>query len=245
MEARPNEIDSEILKGTVLDISGFDSTLDFRSFEDRCIRTYEPIYATCKIPAEQIDEIHNLEGHGFRFVEFQMQLRGTVAKEDTPVDSDHSYVTVQSEQDIAVVLDIASSIFEHDRYSRDPFFKQYADRNIAGERYRRYVRKSVEADDEFVYKLVNNKSGEIVGFGTHRIVTPDQALLLLGGVRNEYKSSGLGVINDRLGMNELRRKGVKWFYTHVSASNYPIINLEVRGMGFRLVRAFVVLRKTY
>jgi hypothetical protein len=69
--------------------------------------------------------------------------------------------------------------------------------------------------------------------------------LLIGGVKNQYKSSGLGAINDYFGLNELKRKGAKWFYTHVSGANYPILNLEVKGLGFRVVQSFVTLRKVY
>jgi len=244
METRRNEIDSDVLQSPVLEIVDFDAGRDFRQFEDDYVRRYNPLYVTCKVPAEQIQDVHRLEEQGFRFLEFQLRLRGS-PKREYETSGDYSYLPANSERDLSAVLDIASSIFEHDRYSRDPFFQRFAGRNIAGERYRRYVQKSVAADDEFVYKLVNNQSGEIVGFGTHRIVAPDQALLLIGGVKNEYKASGLGVTNDHLGLNELRRKGIKWFYTHVSAANYPIINLEVRALGFRLVTGFVVLRKIY
>lgn len=244
MEAKKNEIDSDVLQSPVLEIVDFDAGSDFRRFEDDYLRHYNPLYVTCKVPAEQIQDVHLLEENGFRFLEFQLRLRGSPNKE-YEASGDYSYLPIGSERDLGAVLDIASTIFEHDRYSRDPFFQRLASPNIAGERYRRYVEKSAAAEDEFVYKLVNNQSGEIVGFGTHRIVAPDQALLLIGGVKNEYKASGLGVINDRLGLNELRRKGVKWFYTHVSAANYPIINLEVRALGFRVVRGFVVLRKAY
>ncbi len=244
MEAQKNEIDSEVLQSPVLEIADFDGGSDFRSFEEEYIRRYSPLYVTCKVPAEQIEDVHRLEECGFRFLEFQLRLRGSLNKAYEASD-EYSYQPADPERDLVAVLEIASTIFEHDRYSRDPFFQRFAGRNVAGERYRRYVQKSAEAEDEFVYKLVNRQSGEIVGFGTHRMVAPDQALLLIGGVKNEYKASGLGVINDRLGLNELRRRGVKWFHTHVSAANYPILNLEVRGMGFRLVRGFVVLRKTY
>ena len=94
-------------------------------------------------------------------------------------------------------------------------------------------------------KLVANSTGEIVGFGSHRITGPDNALLLISGVKPEYKSLGLGALLDQFAWNELKRKGIKFFYGHTSNSNYPIINLVMRGMGFRLIQSFVVLRKIY
>jgi hypothetical protein len=158
---------------------------------------------------------------------------------------DYSYLPVAGGKDLDAVLDLASTIFEHDRISRDPFFQQHGISNISGERYRRYVLKSISAPDEFVYQLVNNASGEVVGFSTHRILTPETALLLIGGVRNQEKMSGAGVINDYFGLNELNRKGIKSFHTHMSGANYPIMNLEIKGLGFRIIQSFVVLRKIY
>lgn len=245
MEVRKNEIDSEILGRPVLHIAGFDGKCNLAAFEEEYLRRDNPVYVTCKVPAEQVADVHALEDHGFRFVEFQMRLRGAIRKTYDTSGYDYTYSPVTDSRDLEAVLEIASTIFEHDRVSRDPFFEQRKDINVSGERYRRYVLKSFEADDECVYKLVGNASGEVVGFSTHRIMTSESALLLLGGVRNQDKTSGVGVINDYFALNELKRKGVKWFHTHVSASNYPIINLEIRGIGFRVVQSFVVLRKVY
>ena len=245
MIVKKNEIDSEVLGRPVLDIADFDRSCDFAAFETEYLNREFPIYVTCKVPAEEIADVHALEDHGFRFVEFQMRLRGTLRKTYDTSGYDYTYSPVTGSHDLEAVLDLASSIFEHDRFSRDPFFQEWKGINVSGERYRRYVLKSFEAGDECVYKLVDNATREIVGFNTYRILTPESALLLIGGVRNQEKTCGVGAIIDYCVLNELKRKGVRWFHTHVSGSNYPIINLEVRGMGFRLVQSFVVLRKVY
>lgn len=245
MEVTKNIIDSDILGRPVLEISGFDGSCDLCSLETEYVRRDNPLYVICKLPAEQIADIHRLEDSGFRFVEFQMKLRGTLRKTYDTSGYNYSYLPVNGSEDLQAVLDLASTIFEHNRVSRDPFFHRWDGRNISGERYRRYVLKSFEATDECVYRLVDNSAGKIVGFSTHRILSPTSALLLIGGVQNDARNLGIGAINDYFALNELKRKGVKWFHTHVSGSNYPIINLEVRGIGFRVVQSFVVMRKVY
>ncbi|MGB0065619.1 MAG: hypothetical protein WBP85_14345 [Terracidiphilus sp.] len=245
MEVTKNVIDSEIIGRPVLEISGFDGSCDLVAFEAEYVRRDNPLYVICKLPAEQIADIHRLEDCGFRFVEFQMKLRGTLRKTYDTSGYNYSYLPVTCSEDLQTVLELASTIFEHDRVSRDPFFHRWKGRNISGERYRHYVLKSFESVDECVYKLVDNSTGRIVGFSTHRVLSPSSALLLIGGVQNDSRNSGVGAINDYFALNELKRKGVKWFYTHVSGSNYPIINLEVRGIGFRVVQSFVVMRKIY
>jgi hypothetical protein len=245
MEARKIEIDSAVLGRAVLELTAYDPCIDFAAFERDYIERENPVYAMCKIPAESIDHVHELEDRGFRFLEFQIRLRGSLLKTYDVSGYDYSYLPVEGGRDLEEVLEIAGSIFEHDRVSRDPFFARWQGVNVAGERYRRYVMRSFKAPDEAVYKLVDNSTGEIAGFNTHRMTSPDRALLLIGGVRNQYKNSGLGAINDYFSLNELKRKGAKWFYTHVSGANYPILNLEVKGLGFRVIQSFVVLRKCY
>jgi hypothetical protein len=245
MEVHPNEIDSEVLGRSVLDLGEFDPACDFSEFEREYCNRHRPVYVSCKIAAEDIEHVHLLEDRGFRFVEFQVRVYCALSKSYDVSRYGYRYELVEGGADLSAVLEIASSIFEHDRFSRDPFFRAWEGRNISGERYRRYVMKSFEAADECVYKLVKEVTSEIVGFGTHRITGPESALLLLGGIKHEYNGAGLGAINDYFGWNELKRKGVKWLYGHASGANYPILNLNVKGMGFRIVQCFVVLRKTY
>jgi len=76
-------------------------------------------------------------------------------------------------------------------------------------------------------------------------VSPEEALMLLGGVRADYKSAGLAAINAYYDFNELMRNGVKRFTTHVSARNYGVMNLEISGFQYRIKQTFVVLRKLY
>ena len=177
MQVTKNVIDSDIMGRPVLEISGFDDSCDLAALEAEYTQRDNPVYVVCKLPVEQIGDIHHLEDCGFRFVEFQMKLRGTLRKTHDTSGYNYSYLPVTGPEDLEAVLELASTIFEHDRVSRDPFFRRWKGRNISGERYRRYVLKSFEAVDECVDKLVDNSTGEIVGFGTYRILSPDSASL--------------------------------------------------------------------
>lgn len=245
MKVSVDEVDTEVFGGCVLHISDFDRAADFAKFEADYVQRLNPIYVACKIPVEDLASIHALQTAGFQFVECQMRFRGTVSRTFDVSAHDYRWELVTSEDDLARVLEIAGTTFEHDRITLDPFFQHSNRANLSGERYRRYVIKSFHSADECLYKLVANSTGEIVGFGSHRITGPDNALLLISGVKPEYKSLGLGALLDQFAWNELKRKGIKFFYGHTSNSNYPIINLVMRGMGFRLIQSFVVLRKVY
>jgi hypothetical protein len=64
-------------------------------------------------------------------------------------------------------------------------------------------------------------------------------------VHRDYKSLGLGMISEYFEFNELMRKGIRKGITHISAANYPVFNLEIAQLGFRVLAVFAVMRKTY
>jgi ribosomal protein S18 acetylase RimI-like enzyme len=245
MNVAINQMDSEVFDGCVLDLADFDPTADFAAFEAGYLARHSPIYISCKVPVEDLESVHQLEAAGFRFVEFQMRFRASLGRSFDVSAHDYRYELVTSPEILERVLEIAGATFEHDRITRDPYIKQLNRPDLSGERYRRFVSQSFQRPDECVYALISNPTDQVVGFGTHRITGPDSALLLISGVAPELKSSGLGALLDQFAWNELKRKGIKYFFGHASGANYPIINLVMRGMGFRFVQGFVVLRKVY
>lgn len=239
MRVEVEEIDSSVLGGNVLTIKDFDSSEDFASFERDYLKAYSPRYVACKAHAPDLTCIHRLESFGFRYVEFQLSLTGRVKGYDL-TQFPYRFEEVTSPSELADVLQIASSTFVHDRYCVDPSLGS----TFSADRYRRYVEKSFRVDGEFVHRL-SLPSGEVVAFVTHRELDNNEAILLLGGVKNEYKALGLGLLNDQYVISELHRKGFRRFSGNFSGINYPIMNMEIRGLGLRIVSTWVVMRKLY
>jgi hypothetical protein len=242
MMTTKSAIESLILGRAVLEIRAFQAGDDFPTEEQRFRQEHDPCYAICKVPVEDLAAIHQLEDNGFRFIETQLKLSLKMKSYDV---SKYPYRSVLAEpEDLETILGIAGTIFVDDRFFIDPFIKErFAGK--AAERYRRYVMKSFEAPDECVYKMVNTTTQEIVGFGTHRHTTQDEAMMFIGGIVSQYQKAGLGPISDFLTINNLRREGVKKAYGHVSARNYAIMNLEMAGLGFKVIDSHLVLRKAY
>jgi hypothetical protein len=234
-------IDSEVLGGTVLAISDFSADEDFERFEAAYVDAHDPLYVSCKVPLDVITDVHALERHGFSLIECQIRARIDLGAAEDISRFPYAFARVTDEEELLAVLDIAGSTFVHDRFSIDP----YLGPGVSGERYRRYVRQSYAATDEAVYRLFDPASNKTVAFKTHRYVGEDEVLLLLGGVHPAYKRSGVGVINDYAELNELRRLGIKGGYTHISATNYPIFNLEIGKFGYAVRTTFAVMRKLY
>ncbi len=235
------EIDSQVSGNNVLAIDDFDPQADFAAFERDYVAEHAPRYVSCKVPLENMESVHALEDAGFRLAECQIRSFIRLRKPFDTTPFPYRFEEVTRAEDLADVLEIAGSTFEHDRFSTD----RSVSRGESGRRYRAYVMKSFHAKDEAVYRLIDSADGSTVAFKTHRYVSATEVLFLLGGVRPDLKNLGVGLINEHFEFNELIRKGVKQGVTHISASNYPVFNLEIGGLGFRVLTTFAVLRKIY
>lgn len=242
MEITKHEIDSQVLGRTILELRG-PVEGDLARVEADYVREHQPYYVLYKAPIEDIASIQALEGLGFRFVETQLRLTFRLRERFDTGKTPYLFERVTTEDALREVLAIAGTTFADDRFLVDP---QLADAHaISAARYQAYVRQSYVRPDERVYRLVNPATGQTIAFKTHRIVAPDEALMLLGGVRADFKGAGIAAINAYYEFNELMANGVKRFTTHVSARNYGVMNLEISGFQYRVKQTFIVLRKLY
>jgi hypothetical protein len=242
MQITRHEIDSQVLGRPILALSGpWDA--DFARIESEYVRAHHPLYVVYKAPIEDVATIQHLEDHGFRFVETQLRLTFRLRKLFDTSKAPYVFERVTTEDQLRSVLEIAGNTFTDDRFLVDPMLRDA--QKVSGARYQAYVTQSFKRPDERVYRLVNPTTNQTIAFKTHRIVNPEEALMLLGGVHTDYKNAGVAPINAYHEFNELIRNGVKRFTTHVSARNYAVINLEVGGFQYRLKQTFIVLRKMY
>ena len=242
MQITKHEIDSQVLGRAVLELSGpYDA--EFERVERDYVQAHHPRYVVYKAPIEEVATIQRLEAQGFRFVETQLRLTFRLRREFDTGPVPYVFERVTTEDALREVLEIAAHTFTDDRFLVDP--ELTGAEQISSARYQAYVRQSFARPDERVYRLVNPATAKTIAFKTHRIVAPDEALMLLGGVHTDYKTAGLAPINAYHEFNELRRNGVKRFTTHVSARNYGVMNLEIAGFQYRIKQTFIVLRKLY
>lgn len=235
------EIDTRVFGASVLEIRDFEPDAVFADFEKSYLAEHKPVYVQTKIPIQNLTAIQALEKYGFGFVECQIKATKALTRRHDTGQYGYSFERVTSEKDLTPVLEIAATTFEYDRLTVDP----RVGKANSGERYRQFVRKSFQAEDEAVYRLYDPRTLQTVAFKTHRYLGNNEAMLLLGGVHPSCKGTGLGPINGYYEFNELIRKGIRRIYTHVSLANFPVVNLEISGWGYRVLAAYVVLRKTY
>jgi hypothetical protein len=242
MKAILNVTDSKVFGKNFLEINEFSRDEDFIQFEKDYLGENHPFYVAVKIPIEDLPDIHFLEKMGFNFIETQIRETLRLKNSYNPIAFyPYKLEQVTDESDLDAVLEIASNTFRHDRFSLDPMIPK----NFSGNRYKFLVQQSYEQQDEFVYKFLNSQTGEILGFKTHKILSDHEALMYLGGITEKYKRSPLPAINGYLELNELFKRGITRVTTHISGSNYGVLNLEVKEFGYKVAQVFMVLRKIY
>ncbi len=232
------EVDSEVLELSAWNLSGIVSESDFLEAIESVGNSETTNYITCKLPIESIYLIHAAEAAGFHFVETQFKTVLRLNKSFDTAKYPYDYVRIESRDDLSVVMKIAESTIEHDRFSRDPRIGSKA----SGLRYQKYLEDSFYRDDDEIWAVRSKSTGHILTFRSHRQMGQGEVNLLIGGVHPEFKDIGLGIISSHFCFNQLRLSGYRRAITHISAANTPIMNLELGHLGFRLSQTYIVMR---
>ncbi len=231
-------VDSDALGRNVYSLTGAVSEDEFISASVAAAGEGESWYIVTKLPADAIATVHAAERAGFRYVETQLRMTLRLRTGFDVSKYPYDYVRVASEEEFAEVAYMARTTIEHDRFSRDPILGS----EVSGGRYERYLRNSFDSATDEIWSVRSRKTGQLLTFRSHRLVDETEVMLLVGGVHPAYKDVGLGVVSSHFCFNALRAAGFTNAVTHISASNLPILNLEVGSLGFRVTDAFVVLR---
>jgi hypothetical protein len=234
-------IDSKIWGQNVLTVSDVSVGDELEVEELKYVSEYSPAYVSIRLPMEDLDLIHKFEKAGFSFMECQLRLLMRIKTTYDVSRYGYIYQKVMAEDELEDVLEIARCAIVHDRFSID----KGVPKNFSGSRYEAYVRQSFQKEDEEVWRLFDPSNNITLGFRTHRCISKDEGLLLLGGINPNMLGLGLGVISSHFCFNQLLNDGIKRVYTHISMINKPVFDLEVTHFGFRYQSTFAVLRKLY
>lgn len=233
------KIDSEVFGFDVYNLRSGNSDLNLSEHIEKIASVGRTAYVVLHVDAAKISEIHEAEEQGFRFLETNfattLQLRSSYETSDYP----YEYHKVETLNDLDEVCEIADKTTNLDRFSLDALIGK----RLSGTRYVRYLQRSFHDPSEEVWAVRSRKSGRLLTFRSHRWLTTDQVRLLNGGVHQDFKESGLGVVSTHFCLNSLRSFGVKKAESQISVTNLPIVNLEVGYFDFKVTHASVVLRK--
>ena len=245
MKARLEEIDSQAFGRNVLRLDEPEAGPGFAEFEAEYLAAWEPVYVYVKVPAEELSLIHHFEDQGFRFMEFQLRMSRRLPRKtfDTSAfDGALEMRLLGPEDDLEPVLKLADDIFTIDRLYMDPLLP---DKSLAKRRYRLFITKSWQAEDEEVLGFYDRRDGGLVSFHTHKYLGDHLVLTFLGGHAPAFQGSGLVWGGSLLFFNHWINRDIKRVRTHISMANYRIMEAEYKGFDYRPEQSFAVLRKIY
>jgi len=241
MELKIIDIDTKAVNNIVARLDDFNSSEDFKKFEQEYLIKQKPYYVYVKLPISDLADIHCLNKLGFEFIETQFEMEKSVKRIKNPYENAFDFVEVTSYKDLDKIIQLASTIFTDDRFTIDSSLPG----DFAGKRYAEYIRQSFESSSEKVFALISKKDNVVCGLKSHKVISDKTVLLLLGGVDNKYKNTPIGLINAISEINYFVDMGYKKAVTHISARNTAIINLELSWLGYKVIEANVILRKIY
>lgn len=208
-----------------LELATGDPAADFSQFEQWC-RQLEARLVSCRLPHDRLREAAWLESRGFRFIEMVYRPRLEPLQAMPPHAEAALDIAPITADDLAEVEDIAAVAFTTSRFLLDPAL----DRELSGQRYRRWVRTSFANPDHQVLKA--EIDGAIVGFFVVEERDDGTAYWHLTAIAPAFQNRGIGKALWRAMLARHYRAGLRAVETTVSAHNTAILNLYAQ-LGFR------------
>ncbi len=239
MKFKSHKIDEAVFGGAVLELLELNDLEQLSEGIDSIERSEQPVYMYTKVEESDIALIHELEQHGFRFVETQFNILLQL-KDQFNAMSYFPYkiaeVTERSELDR--VFYISDENFSDNRISADKQLKH----GTGNLRYKGFINQSFENENEHLFKIYNSQSNEIVGFQSGKLINQKEAQMFLGGLCKDYQQS-LSGINYELYFAELVRRGFFMLRILMSGKSFRHLNFEIKGYDYQIEGSKVVLRK--
>ncbi len=185
-------------------------------------------YIVAKVPKGNIYICNILESNGYKFIEAQLELTRKISDVDKYMGSYNNFIAkfsykiiVKDEDLLKLIEKINENMFISDRISLDENFG----REVSCRRYRNWIKDEFLKTNSIVVEVMNdNKS---IGFFLVRKRENYCATSLLGGIFDEYRNSGLGIVMESMVVKFCKNSSIKRLETNVSSNNINAINMHL------------------
>lgn len=221
----------------------FDNNDNFAHYKERSIENdFE--FSIAKVPVGNTQLIHCLEDDGYRYLENQIivvfevsQVGNIYEKWHSKLDS-LSCLHVKGEEQINKILDeVKGDMFQYDRYSIDPFWKD----GVSSQRYIRWIGEMYFSGKTDFYLM--KRGEEEIGFFSLKRVSESISSCPIAGIYPRYQKHGYFLALAYLWLRISSEQGFKKLTTAISTNNLPIHSFLSGVFSFKIEQTFVVLRK--
>jgi ribosomal protein S18 acetylase RimI-like enzyme len=185
-----------------------------------------------RVGADDIPTIQTLTRSGFYPVETMVEPSRDLRSFELVRDFSSLALRPAERRDAGRLLELSQTAFGADRYHLDPNLSK----ECADERYRSWVRSSLESDD---LALVFEKAADqtVLGFVVLREAENNNIDISLAAIDSKHQDAGLGVIMYGKCLAECRSRGYKRAVTRISLNNVRVLNIYAHyGFMFRRPR---------
>ncbi len=198
-----------------------------------------------KVPAGDLELVHQLEENGYRYLENQMVLSFDISQFDDINPSCERllkgftcYQVKTYDEQAFIIEEISKNMFETDRFSLDPYFSES---DTSSKRYANWIDHLFKEGKTLFFTIV--REGARAGFFTMKQESKNIYRCPIAGIYNNYKSSGLIFVLTWFWLKKGREFGGNKLITSVSSNNRDILSSLSKIFSFRINEIRIVLRK--
>jgi hypothetical protein len=221
-------------------------------FEDNEIIDFDAItdlgksyqYIVAKIPGDSVHLVHNLESHGFIYLENQLVLY-ILSDELLNIDKNWeqrfrnvSCEKVSDKKDLDNICDqIMKGLYIKGRISSDPEIKN----GISDLRIVNWLNDLFVREDVYIYRLIKDENA--IGYFALEKINNAHYNVIQAGIFGDYQNRGFSFL---IPLNILKiayKKGIKGIFAPISSNNIKMINSISKFMHLSVKKTFIVMRK--
>ena len=239
------EVESRLFGRNIIQLDETTEAEEFAQQEQKLIIEKNPYYIQHQLDAGDLSGIHAFEEFGFRFIEFR--IFRYLQQIDHSISSRYFFpFTVElvgnDIENKKAILAIAAQHSSDDRFTVDPLISN----DLAKKRLELYITKSLNSfPKQFVYGLINQQSGELIGFRTGIFAEETLVKYFYYFMKPEYNDPKYTAMLETGVLEALVKRGVIRIEAVTSGLNVREMNDTSLLQSFVVEKTMVVLRKIF
>ena len=182
-------------------------------------------FASCRLPHDALKESMLLEENGFRFIEMMYSPELNLDGFESSSKVNLLLVRLAAETDMPVLLNIASTAFQNERFKMDPRL----DPSISDRRFQNWVSSSLVHTTQKIHVICDNS--QIIAFFITEMKSDGTCYWHLNAVAPHAQGRGYGRPVWLSMINQAILSGADRVLTSIAARNHRVLNLYAR-LGF-------------
>jgi len=201
-------------------------------------------YLIAKVPGDSVQLVHDLEVHGFRYLENQ-QVFYILSNELLNIDKDWeqrfhniSCEIVSDKKDLDSICDqIKKGLYVKGRFSADPEIEN----SISDLRIVNWLNDLSRKENAFIYKLNRDKS--IIGYFALEKINITHLNVVQAGIFNDFQNKGFSFLIPYNILKIAFKNKIKGIFASVSSNNMKMINSISKIVHLSVKKTYIVMRK--